>query len=310
YRVRTNGETSQAVLDGLKRGVTLEGVTYAGIEAVLDRTQGANCWLTMGLREGKNREIKRVLESIGLTVNRLIRISYGPFQLGDLAEGKVEEIRTRVLRDQLGPSLAKAAGADFTSPLQVGEKAVETPAIASSRARKATLAKRPPAPRQRPFEGPAEAKIRARGKPPPRRRKHVSALRAEYLEGTKTRTRIERGKTQDRAGRPVEVERLEHVGQEQKPALRPDTRQNRVRVDKDDSKKRYSDRMPDWSGETKKDKQRSKQPAKFAAHSARGPKARGGKGAPRPGGQPAVSPRGQRPRTSGSSKPRRPRSKS
>ena len=82
--------------------MTIDGVRYAGIEATHDRQQGANCWLTMGLREGKNREIKRVLEHLGLTVNRLIRISFGPFQLGELGEGKLEEVRTRVLRDQLG----------------------------------------------------------------------------------------------------------------------------------------------------------------------------------------------------------------
>jgi len=116
YRVRVNGETDQAALDTLHRGITIDGVSYAGIEATFDRVQGANCWLTMALREGKNREIKRVLEHLGLVVTRLIRLSFGPFQLGELAEGAVEEVRTKVLRDQLGPSLAKAAGADFTSP--------------------------------------------------------------------------------------------------------------------------------------------------------------------------------------------------
>ena len=113
YRVRAKGETDQAVLDRLHDGVTIEGIEYAGIEAKLDRTQGANSWLTMGLREGKNREIKRVLEHIGLEVNRLIRLSFGPFQLLDLPEGKVEEVRTRVLRDQLGESLAAEAGVDL-----------------------------------------------------------------------------------------------------------------------------------------------------------------------------------------------------
>ena len=68
----------------------------------IDRQQGANAWLTIGLREGRNREIRRALESVGLTVNRLIRISYGPFQLGDLAAGAVEEVRAKVLADQLG----------------------------------------------------------------------------------------------------------------------------------------------------------------------------------------------------------------
>ena len=100
-------------------------MTYAEIEATLDRVQGANCWLTMALREGKNREIKRVLEHLGLEVNRLIRLSFGPFQLGELAEGAVEEVSTRVLRDQLGPALAKAAGVDFSSPLLAESEAAE-----------------------------------------------------------------------------------------------------------------------------------------------------------------------------------------
>ncbi|MGA7384376.1 MAG: pseudouridine synthase, partial [Methylocella sp.] len=81
YRVRAKGETDQAILDRLREGLTLDGVKYAGIEATLDRAQGANSWLTMALREGKNREIKRVLEHLGLQVNRLIRLSFGPFQL-------------------------------------------------------------------------------------------------------------------------------------------------------------------------------------------------------------------------------------
>jgi 23S rRNA pseudouridine2605 synthase len=117
YRVRANGKTDQSILDRLRGGVSVDGIDYAGIEATLDRVQGDNVWLTLALREGKNREIKRVLEHINLFVNRLIRISFGPFQLGDLAEGTVEEVRTRVLRDQLGPGLAQEADADFDSPL-------------------------------------------------------------------------------------------------------------------------------------------------------------------------------------------------
>ena len=93
YRVRANGEIDQAAARRAGDGITIDGVDYAGIEATLDRVQGANVWLTMGLREGKNREIKRVLEHLGLAVNRLIRISFGPFQLGELAEGAVERCR-------------------------------------------------------------------------------------------------------------------------------------------------------------------------------------------------------------------------
>ena len=117
YRVRAKGTTDQAALDALSEGITLDGIDYAGIAATLDRVQGANVWLTMALREGKNREVKRVLEHLGLAVNRLIRISYGPFQLGELAEGAVEEVKTRVLRDQLGMTLAKEAGVDFVGPV-------------------------------------------------------------------------------------------------------------------------------------------------------------------------------------------------
>ena len=76
----------------------------------------------MGLREGKNREIKKMLEHLGLAVNRLIRVSFGPFELGDLAEGEVMEVRTRVLRDQLGVKLAKEANANFDAPLILRER--------------------------------------------------------------------------------------------------------------------------------------------------------------------------------------------
>src|SRR5580658_5962381 len=117
YRVRAYGTVDQAALDRLSAGVTLDGVDYLGIEAALDREQGDNVWITMGLREGKNRENKKVLEHLGLAVNRLIRISFGPFELGDLAEGEIAEVRTRVLREQLGLKLAREAGADFDAPL-------------------------------------------------------------------------------------------------------------------------------------------------------------------------------------------------
>ena len=117
YRARANGVTDQAKLDTLAKGVTIDGVDYAGVEARLDRVQGANVWITLGLREGKNREVKRLLEFLGLVTNRLIRLSYGPFQLGETPEGVVEEVRTRVLADQLGENLAEQAGVDFDGPI-------------------------------------------------------------------------------------------------------------------------------------------------------------------------------------------------
>jgi len=107
YRVRARGKVDQAALDKLKEGVTIDGVRYGAIEARIDKVQGANTWMTIGLREGKNREIRRLMEHLGLSVNRLIRVSFGPFMLGDLPVGAVEEIKPRVLGDQLGPELAR-----------------------------------------------------------------------------------------------------------------------------------------------------------------------------------------------------------
>ncbi len=118
YRVRAHGEVTQADLDRLRDGVTIDGMEYGPVEARLDRVQGDNVWITLGLREGKNREVKRILEHLGLSVNRLIRLSFGPFQLGDLEPGLVEEVRTRVLKDQLGEALAAEAGVDFESPVR------------------------------------------------------------------------------------------------------------------------------------------------------------------------------------------------
>ncbi len=117
YRVRAKGDITQDKLDALIKGVTVEGVHYGPIEAVLDRVQGSNVWMTLALREGKNREVRNVLSDLGLQVNRLIRLSYGLFQLAEIAQGAVEEVRTRVLSDQIGPELAAAAGADFTGPV-------------------------------------------------------------------------------------------------------------------------------------------------------------------------------------------------
>jgi 23S rRNA pseudouridine2605 synthase len=118
YKVRAHGDVAQGELDRLKEGITLDGMDYGPVEAALDRVQGDNSWITLGLREGKNREIKRILEHLGLQVNRLIRLSFGPFQLGDLEPGLVEEVRTKVLKEQLGTKLAAEAGVDFESKVR------------------------------------------------------------------------------------------------------------------------------------------------------------------------------------------------
>ncbi|MEO0820526.1 MAG: pseudouridine synthase [Pseudomonadota bacterium] len=102
YRVRVHGTPDAAMLAPLEKGITVDGEHFQPMQVALDRQQGANAWLTVGLREGRNREIRRAMEHVGLSVNRLIRLSYGPFQLGDLAPGAVEEVRPKVLADQLG----------------------------------------------------------------------------------------------------------------------------------------------------------------------------------------------------------------
>jgi 23S rRNA pseudouridine2605 synthase len=238
YRVRANGKTDQAVLDRLRDGLTVGGIDYAGIEATLDRVQGDNVWLTLALREGKNREIKRVLEHVGLYVNRLIRISFGPFQLGELAEGKVEEVRTRVLRDQLGPTLANEADADFDSPLtephreeapppprararqpreergrERDHKPSRTRESARDNPRERTNDRKPAAARgerrERPSEkreapAPVEPSFKPRGP-----RKHISAMRATPAKAEPgERKKTFRSETADRKGRAVVVERV------------------------------------------------------------------------------------------------------
>lgn len=110
YRVRAHGRVGQDALDALKSGVTIDGVRYGPVEARIERQQDSNVWLTISLREGKNREVKRIAEHLGLAVNRLIRVSFGPFALGELAPGAVEELKRKVLVEQLGQKLARELG--------------------------------------------------------------------------------------------------------------------------------------------------------------------------------------------------------
>ena len=106
YRARAYGRIDNAGLAVLKDGVTVEGVAYGPIMARLERQQGGNAWISLALREGKNREVRHVLEYLGLQVNRLIRTAYGPFQLGALDTRGIEEVPPKVLREQLGTKLA------------------------------------------------------------------------------------------------------------------------------------------------------------------------------------------------------------
>jgi len=245
YRVRAFGETDQSVLDKLAHGVTIDGVDYRGIEARMDRAQGDNVWITMGLREGKNREIKRVLEHLGLQVNRLIRISYGPFQLAELGEGAIEEVRTRVLKDQLGEKLALESEADFDAPVFAAD-ADRTPSggredhrsgargagprggARDSGSRGARGRDERGGARDRGSErgnerggrggrgAPVEAREPMEPHSPIRQRKHVSTMREEREGGD--RKRVTRTKTADRRGREIPVERITPAGKAKAPA--------------------------------------------------------------------------------------------
>lgn len=132
YRARAHGRVTQERLDKLKDGITVEGVRYGPIEARLDKAkegqQGANLWLTVTLHEGKNREVRRVLEALGLKVNRLIRLAYGPFALGTLGVGEIEEVGPRVIREQLAgfilpENMPKGDRPQFRSPAAKSRRA-------------------------------------------------------------------------------------------------------------------------------------------------------------------------------------------
>ena len=144
YRVRVNGRPTDSVLDPLRQGVTVEGEAFQPMTVTLDRQQGANAWLTIGLREGRNREIRRALAEIGLTVNRLIRVSYGPFQLGELNPGAVEEVRRRILRDQLGLDAGQDSATAPKKPTRATRKRPQRP----QQSKPKPPAHRPPRPKR------------------------------------------------------------------------------------------------------------------------------------------------------------------
>ncbi|MBU1176128.1 MAG: pseudouridine synthase [Alphaproteobacteria bacterium] len=215
YRVRAFGSIDQGRLDILKKGMTVDGVVYGPIEAILERVQGGNVWLLVSLREGKNREVKNVLGALGLEVNRLIRVSYGPFQLGDLPIGAVSVVKAKVLRDQLGDRLAKEAGVDFDSafpddpPAEPPKAPSKNPRDPNARLRQRTERPGKPVARPKPRTGePHFAKQRAAGKFPDRH-EEVPTIKRRILfdDGSKLvedtgRPRAERGKDDTRRGPP------------------------------------------------------------------------------------------------------------
>jgi 23S rRNA pseudouridine2605 synthase len=134
YRVRVFGTPSDAALQALSRGVTVGGVVYGPIQAKLERVQGSNSWLVIALREGKNREVRNVMEHLGHEVSRLIRTGYGPFQLGALEPRAIEEVRPKVLKEQLGLAVAGAPRpAERAKARQSGAQAAKVPVARARR---------------------------------------------------------------------------------------------------------------------------------------------------------------------------------
>lgn len=229
YRVRAHGTITQDRLDGLRRGVSIDGIHYGPIEAALDRVQGCNVWLTLGIREGKNREVRNVLGHLGLKVTRLIRVSFGPFQLGELREGEVEEVRTRVLREQLGEKLARLSGADFSAPRPVppskptqDEKRVRQPPslIVDDRQQKA----------KKRASSDHAWRAHEEGRPTKKLRRRFRGARSDIQKGPRPERPAQAESLTDRKGRAVAVERYARIAPAE-PA-RQDERHFRGKSDK------------------------------------------------------------------------------
>jgi 23S rRNA pseudouridine2605 synthase len=182
YRVRALGRVTQDALDRLRPGVTIDGVRYGSVEATLDREQGSNVWLTFAIREGKNREVRKVLETLGLKVNRLIRVAFGPFQLGELADGAVKEIESQALRAELGERIVGEAACDFDAPIIENEPPARHPEVRARNMReprktagRSSFEARNRAPRD---DGSKPSRNRDNNKPP--RRDRRSGPRPKY----------------------------------------------------------------------------------------------------------------------------------
>ena len=206
YRVRAHGSVTQPQLDELRAGITISGIHYGPIEANLDRVQGSNLWLTFAIREGKNREVRNVLAHLGLTVTRLIRLSFGPFQLGELADGAIEEVRTRVLREQLGARLVAASGADFSA--SIGSR----PPRPQREARSEPANKKPPSHSWRAAKEEAQR---------PLRRQFHGARRRDGADREAPKGEIRADSLTDRKGRRVAVERVGQKPPSIAPAAKP-----------------------------------------------------------------------------------------
>jgi 23S rRNA pseudouridine2605 synthase len=198
YRVRAHGLVTQPQLDELRTGITVDSVSYGAIDANLDRVQGSNLWLTFAIREGKNREVRNVLGHLGLTVTRLIRVSFGPFQLGELDEGAIEEVRTRVLREQLGARLVALAGLDFSTPISPSRSPSSREMAPGSKDTRSKDKRKPPS---HSWRAPGEEKQK------PLRRKFHGSRRDETGVRQSPTDEGRAGMLTDRKGRRVLIER-------------------------------------------------------------------------------------------------------
>jgi len=315
YRARAHGRITQDKLDGLKDGVTVEGVRYGPIEARIDKARegakGANVWISLTLTEGKNREVRRVLESLGLQVNRLIRLSYGPLALGVLDAGEIEEVGPRVLREQF---------AGFISPedMPKGDRPAYSPpkrsrgAGAARRAAAAAEVERVEA------KGPVEKKaykpgwakakitVRPKGAPKAKPAPKVSGRDAALAEGrvmiNKTRVQAARA-TAASAERADRTARPDRSRPERPAADRPrDARPERAQADRPKGARP----APERAGEGRRRPDR----AKPAAARSEGLRPDGAKSerprasSPRPQGGKGERPSSDRPRAAGSDAPR------
>jgi len=220
YRVRAHGSVTQRQLDQLRSGVAADGIHYGPIEANLDRVQGSNLWLTFAIREGKNREVRNVLGQLGLAVTRLIRVSFGPFQLGELAEGGIEEVRTRVLREQLGARLVALSGADFSTPFAPAPLAPKRDAPRESNGRKSV---------SHSWRAPGEETRK------PLRRKFHGARRDDEKRHRQPPGEVRQETLTDRKGRRVPVDRFGKSPpreQPEKTTLKQNRRGRRSRPDR------------------------------------------------------------------------------
>jgi 23S rRNA pseudouridine2605 synthase len=203
YRVRAHGAVTQTQLDDLSKGVTISGIHYGAIDASIERVQGSNLWLSFAIREGKNREVRTVLGHLGLDVTRLIRVSFGPFLLAELAEGQVEEVRTRVLREQLGTKLVALSGADFSTPPR-------PPRPASAKRDK------PETPQQKPVHHAWRPREEERPGKKLRRKYHGSGAAADIRRQPPAGD-VRKDALTDRKGRVVSVERHGEAKRDREP---------------------------------------------------------------------------------------------